>query len=137
MNKITELDQIHYCWRDLILDDKFGITEEDWNAVIQETVEHIHSWTQKDIKGRVSGIVDFCCFHHWRPYGKEKPVSLCSGGFRWLPCKSLKGATVADHALTASAIAYCLAYDLEPRPDIETLDKLPPFCLDSNLEREG
>ena len=28
----------HYCWKDLILKDTFGITDEDWNNVVQQTV---------------------------------------------------------------------------------------------------
>lgn len=31
-----------YCWEDLILKDKLGITAEDWNTVIKQTVEHVH-----------------------------------------------------------------------------------------------
>ena len=58
--------------------------------------------------------------------------------FRWLPCRSLKGATVADHALTASAIAYCLAYDEKPRPDGETLDRLRLSAMTATwIENDG
>ena len=137
--QITELDQIHYCWKDLILDDKFGITEADWNAVIQKTVEHIHSWTQKDIKGRVSCMIELLLPQLdvlWRgKVGQEDELSFRS--FRWLPCRSLPGATVADHALTASAIAYCLAYDLDPRPKIETLDRLRLSALTVTWKEDG
>ena len=53
-----------------------------------------------------------------------KSGELSSQLFRWLPCHSLPGATVADHALTASAIAYCLGYDNGFRCDNETLNRL-------------
>ena len=29
------IENAYYCWEDLILEDKFGITEEDWNTVIE------------------------------------------------------------------------------------------------------
>ena len=135
-DQITGSDQIHDCWTDLILEDKFGITKEKWDAVIAETVEHIRGWTEKDIKGRVSCLVDLLLpplETLWQGKTNEH-LFRC---FRWLPCKSLKGATVADHALTASAIAYCLAYDLEPRPDIETLDKLRLSAMTATWQADG
>ena len=134
--QLTDSDQIHDCWTDLILDDKFGITKEKWNAVIEQTVEHIRGWAEKDIKGRVSGLVDLLLpplETLWQ--GKTGEPSF--RWFRWLPSKSLKGATVADHALTASAIAYCLAYDLESRPDIDTLDKLRLSALTATWKADG
>ena len=134
--QITDLDQIHDCWTDLILEDKFGITKEKWDAVIAETVEHIRGWTEKDIKERVSCLVDLLL----PPLGtlwQGKTGEPSFRWFRWLPCKSLKGATVADHALTASAIAYCLAYDLEPLPDIETLDKIRLSALTATWKEDG
>lgn len=134
--QITDSDQVHDCWTDLILEDKFGITKEKWDAVIAETVEHIRGWTEKDIKGRVACLVDLLLpplETLWQGKTNEH-LFRC---FRWLPCKSLKGATVADHALTASAIAYCLAYDLEPRPDIDTLDKLRLSALTATWKDDG
>lgn len=56
--QITESDQVHCQWTDLILDDKFGITEENWNTVIEKTVEHIRSWGQQDISGRISCMIE-------------------------------------------------------------------------------
>ena len=115
-----QVENAHYCWEDLILKDTFGITEKDWNTVVQGTIAHIHSWTDQTITERVTYMVDLLLpplQTLWQ--GKNSPYPC-----RWLPCRSLFGATVADHALTASAIAYCLAYDEKPRPDIETLDIL-------------
>ena len=115
-----QIENAHYCWEDLILEDTFGITEKDWNTVVQDTIAHIGSWTAQTITERVNCMVDLLLpplQTLWQ--GKDS-----SHPFRWLPCRSLPGATVADHSLTASAIAYCLAYDEEPRPDIETLDYL-------------
>ena len=109
-----------YCWEDLILKDEFGIIEKDWNDVIEQTVDYIQGWSENNITGRVTRLIDLLLpplQTLWQGNNGELP-------FRWLPCLSLPGATVADHALTASAIAYCLAYDLEPRPEIEILDKL-------------
>ena len=34
---IEEGHQIHHCWEDLILEDTFGITEDDWNTVVKQT----------------------------------------------------------------------------------------------------
>ena len=45
------IENAYYCWEDLILEDKFGITEEDWNNVIEQTVEHVRSWSEQDIAG--------------------------------------------------------------------------------------
>lgn len=115
-----QIENSLYCWEDLILKDKFGITEEDWNNVVQDTIAHIASWTDQTITERVTHMVDLL-LPPLQALWQEKESSH---PFRWLPCRSLPGATVADHALTASAIAYCLAYDEEPRPDIETLDRL-------------
>ncbi|MYK94780.1 hypothetical protein F4009_12430 [Candidatus Poribacteria bacterium] len=104
---IEEEHEIHLCWKDLILKDKFSITKEDWNAVIKKTVEHVHSWGEQNIARRVSCLIKLLLPQLdvlWR--GKVGPNDeLSFRSFRWLPCKSLKGATVADHALTASAIA--------------------------------
>lgn len=116
------IDNPNYCWEDLILKDKFGITTEDWNTVIKQTVEHVRSWGEQDISGRVSCLIDLL-LPPVQILWQGKDGELSHRTFRWLPCKSLKGATVADHALTASAIAYCLGYDLNPS-DIQTLDKL-------------
>ena len=111
------IEDAHYCWKDLILDDEFGITQADWNAVIEQTAEHVHSWSEQDITGRVSRMVDLLLpplETLWQGKNGELP-------FRWLPCRSLPGATVADHALTASAIAYCLGYDNGHRAEIDHL----------------
>ena len=134
--QITESDQVHCRWTDLILDDEFGITEEDWNTVIAKTIEHVRNWTEKDINGRVSCIVDLLLpplYTLWQ--GKDGELSHRT--FRWLPSCSLPGATVADHALTASAIAYCLGYDLHPRRDSETLDKLRLSALTATWKDDG
>lgn len=134
--QLTDSDQIHDCWTDLILEDKFGITKEKWDAVIADTVAHIRGWTEKNIKERVSCLVDLLLpplETLWQGKTNEH-LFRC---FRWLPCKSLQGATVADHALTASAIAYCLAYDLEPQPDIETLDKIRLSALTATWRDDG
>ncbi len=118
--QIKEEQQVHFCWKDLILEDKFGITENDWESVIQQTVTHIQTWKNQTVTDRVTQIIDLLLpplQMLWQGNDSEHP-------FRWLPCKSLQGATVADHALTASAIAYCLAYDISPRPDNGTMDKI-------------
>ena len=129
--------QIHHCWEDLILEDTFGITEDDWNTVVKQTADHIRSWGKQEITELVSRMIDLLIPSLdilWRGKTGEDLFRW----FRWLPCKSLQGATVADHALTASAIAYCLAYDLEPRPDIETLDRLRLSALTATWkEKDG
>ncbi|RKU14639.1 hypothetical protein C6503_15000 [Candidatus Poribacteria bacterium] len=133
---IKEVDQVHCQWTDIILDDKFGITKEDWNTVIEKTVEHVHSWGEQNIARRVSCMIRLLLPQLdvlWQ--GKVGPNDELS--FRWLPCKSLQGATVADHALTASAIAYCIGYDINPRPDIETLDKLRLSALTATWKDDG
>ena len=125
--------QIHYCWDDLILGDQFGITQIDWEKIIEQTTEHIRGWGEQNITERISGMINLLMpqlDELWQ--GKKGGLP-----FRWLPCKSLQGATVADHALTASAIAYCLAYDIEPRPKIETLDKIRLSALTATWKEEG
>ena len=90
-------------WKDLILEDEFGITLEDWNTTVEQTAEHIRGWSEQGIAERISCMVDLLMPSLqtlWQ--GKDGELS-----FRWLPCRSLPGATVADHALTASAIVYC------------------------------
>ncbi len=124
-----------YCWDDLILEDKFGITTEDWNTVIKQTIEHVHSWGEQDISGRVSCLIDLL-LPPVQTLWQGKDGELSHRTFRWLPCKSLQGATVADHALTASAIAYCLGYDLNPT-DIQTLDKLRLSALTATWKEDG
>ena len=131
--QIKEEQQVHFCWKDLILEDKYGITEEDWESVIQQTVTHIQTWKNKTITERVTQIVDLLLpplQMLWQGKDSEHP-------FRWLPCKSLQGATVADHALTASAIAYCLAYDISPRPDNDTMDKIRLSALTATWKEDG
>ena len=64
-------------------------------------------------------------------------VNFRIGPFDGYRANLLRGATVADHALTASAIAYCLAYDIDPRPDIETLDKLRLSALTATWKDDG
>ena len=125
-----------YCWEDLILKDEFGIIEKDWNNVIEQTVDHIQGWSENNITGRVTRLIDLL-LPPLQTLWQGKDGELSHRTFRWLPCKSLKGATVADHALTASAIAYCLAYDLEPRPNIETLDKLRLSALTATWKKDG
>ena len=123
----------HRQWKDLILGDQFGITREDWNTVIAQTAEHVLGWSKQDIAGRVSHMVDLLMprLHKlWMGKNSEFP-------FRWLPCDSLPGATVADHALTASAIAYCLGYDNGFQSDIETLNQLRLSALTATWKGDG
>ena len=131
------IENPHHCWKDLILEDTFGITEKDWNNVIEQTVNHIQGWSENNITGRVTRLIDLL-LPPLQTLWQGKDGELSHWTFRWLPCKSLRGATVADHALTASAIAYCLAYDIDPRPDIETLDKLRLSALTATWkEKDG
>lgn len=122
-----------YCWEDLILKDEFGIREKDWNNIIEQTVDYIQDWSENNITGRVTHLIDLLLpplQTLWQGNNGELP-------FRWLPCLSLPGATVADHALTASAIAYCLAYEMEPRPDIDTLNKIRLSALTATWKSDG
>ncbi len=129
------IENPHYCWEDPILEDEFGITEKDWDDTIRQTVEHIHNFTDQTVAGRVACIIDLLLpplKTLWQ--GKNNSTHP----FRWLPCKSLKGATVADHSLTASAIAYCLGYDDEDiRADGETLDKLRLSAMTATWKSDG
>ena len=127
------IENAHYCWKDLILKDTFGITEKDWNTTIQQTVTHVQDWTNLTLSDRVSCMINLLLpplQTLWQGNNGELP-------FRWLPCRSLPGATVADHALTASAIAYCLAYDMDPRPDIDTLNKIRLSALTATWKSDG
>ena len=127
------IENAHYCWQDLILEDEFGITVKDWNAIIEKTVEHVREWSEHDISGRISHLIDLLLpplQTLWQ--GKNGTLP-----FRWLPCRSLPGATIADHALTASAIAYCLGYDSGLRTDSETLDRLRLSALTATWESDG
>ncbi len=119
----------HYCWEDLILKDGFGITQEDWSTVVKQTAEHVRSLPEQDITGRVSCIINLLLpplSTLWKGKRDQLP-------FRWLPCRSLPGATVADHALTASAIAFCLGYDNGFRSEIKTLNQLRLSALTAIL----
>lgn len=128
------IEKAYYCWKDLMLEDEFGITETDWDRVIEQTVAHVRSVSDQDITSRLSRILDLLLPPLptlWREKDAELP-------FRWLPCQSLQGATVADHSLTASAIAYCLGYDDEKiRADSETLDKLRLSAMTATWEADG
>ncbi len=127
------INNVHRQWKDLILGDQFGITREDWNTVIDQTAEHVRGWSDQDIAGRVSCMVNLLIprLHTlWKGKGGKLP-------FRWLPCRSLLGATVADHALTASAIAYCLGYDNGFRSDLETLNQLRLSALTVTWKDDG
>ena len=127
------MENPHYCWEDPILKDEFGITETDWKDTIQQTVKHIRDPMDPTLKARISCILDVL-LPPLQTLWQGKDGKLL---FRWLPCRSLKSATVADHALTASAIAYCLAYDEHPRPDAETLDLLRLSALTATWRDDG
>lgn len=133
--KISEtIENAHYCWEDLLLEDEFGITEEDWNTVIRRTVEHICSWTDQIVAERTARMVDLL-LPPLQTLWQGKNGELL---FRWLPSRSLRGATVADHSLTASAIAYCLGYDdADIRADSETLDRLRLSALTTTWKADG
>ena len=134
----NSIENTHHCWEDLILKDTFGITDEDWNNVVQDTVAHVRSWADQTITERVTRMVDLLLPQLqilWQ--GKNSKLKNSEQLFRWLPCRSLEGATVADHALTASAIAYCLAYDEKPRPDGETLDRLRLSAMTATWIEDG
>ena len=133
---IDQGHQIHYCWEDLILEDKFGITQENWNTVVKQTTDHIQSWGKQDIAERVSRIIDLL-MPPLQTLWQGKDIELSYQLFRWLPCSSLPGATVADHALTASAIAYCLGYDNGFHADDETLDHLRLSALTATWKDNG
>ena len=129
------IENPYYCWTDLILEDDFGITEKDWDKTIRETIEHIHNFTDQTVAGRVACIIDLLLPPLKTLWQGKNNSEL---PFRWLPCKSLKSATVADHSLTASAIAYCLGYDDEDiRADGETLDKLRLSAMTATWEDDG
>ena len=120
---IEEGHQIHICWEDLILEDTFGITEDDWNTVVKQTADHIRNWGKQEIAGRISCLIDLL-MPPLETLWQGKNGELSYQVFRWLPSCSLPRATVADHALTTSAIAYCLGYDNGFRCDKETLNRL-------------
>lgn len=127
------IENPHHEWKDLILEDEFGITKNDWDTTIQDTVKHIQDKEKSTLSDRISCIMDLLLppvETLWQGKDSEHPS-------RWLPCKSLQGATVADHALTASAIAYCLAYDISPRPDNDTLDKIRLSALTATWKEDG
>lgn len=134
--QIEEGQQIHDPWDDLILEDQFGITQDDWNTVVQLTAEHICSWDEQDITERISCLIDLL-MPPLQTLWQGKNGELSFRLFRWLPCRSLSGATVADHALTASAIAYCLGYDNGFRSDDETLNKLRLSALTATWRDDG
>ena len=123
-------------WKDLILEDEFGITQKDWDTVIAETIEHIHSWGKQDIAKRISCMIDLL-MPSLQSLWQGKNVELSFQLFRWLPSCSLQGATVADHALTASAIAYCLGYDNGFRCDNKTLNLLRLSALTATWKKDG
>ena len=128
------IQNAYYSWKDPILKDEFGITEEDWNTVVQQTIAHIHKNADQTIAGRVSCIIDLLLPPLWTLW-EEKSNS--KRPFRWLPCRSLKGATVADHSLTASAIAYCLGYDEDSCSDGKTLDRLRLSAMTATWAEDG
>ena len=128
------IENAYYNWKDPILKDEFGITEEDWNTVVQQTIAHIHNLTDQTMAGRVSCIIDLLLPPLWTLWQEKNKSKL---PFRWLPCRSLEGATVADHSLTASAIAYCLGYDEDSRSDSETLDRLRLSAMTATWEEDG
>ena len=127
------VENAYYCWKDLLLEDKFGITEEDWNDVIQQTIEYVRSWENPTITDRITLMVNLLL----------PPLQTLWHGkagkhiFRWLPCSSLPGATVADHSLTASAIAYCLGYDNGYKSDTDILDQLRLSALTATWKEDG
>ena len=133
---IEEGCQIHHCWKDLILEDTFGITEDDWNTVVKQTADHIRSWGKQEITELVSRMIDLL-MPPLKTLWQGKSGELSAQLFRWLPCHSLPGATVADHALTASAIAYCLGYDNGFRCDNKTLDRLRLSALTATWKDDG
>ena len=133
-----QIEDRHHCWKDPswkdpILEDEFGITEEDWDATIQQTVEHIGDCADLPIADRVSCILDLLLPQIQELWQGKNGKHL----FRWLPCPSLPGATIADHSLTASAIAYCLGYDEDTRPNDETLDKLRLSAMTATWQGDG
>ncbi len=140
-HELYQFEDAHepYQWEDLILEDQFGITQTDWNDVIERASEHVQGWPEHDIAGRISCIIDLLMPRLqtlWQ--GKDgKNGELSFRSFRWLPCCSLPGATVADHALTASAIAYCLGYDNGFKSKVETLNRLRLSALTATWKNDG
>ena len=136
---LEEGQQVHCCWEDLILGDQFGITQEDWDVVVEQTAAHIYGWPEQDITQRISGMIKLLLPQLdvlWQGrVGADDKLSFRS--FRWMPCRSLSGATIADHALTASAIAYCLGYDNGYRSDTDTLDRLRLSALTATWKEDG
>ena len=114
------IENPHYRWKDPILKDDFGITKKDWDDTIQQTVAYVRDCADQTIAGRVSCIIGLLLppiQTLWQGKDGELP-------FRWLPCRSLQGATIADHSLTTSAIAYCLGYDDGLYAEDDILDRL-------------
>ena len=127
------IEEARHRWKDLILDDAFGITQADWDTVIEQTAAHIRRWDASNIAEQIARMVELLAPPLQRLWqGKYGEVP-----FRWLPCRSLPGATVADHALTAAAIAYCLGYDNGFRSDTETLDRLRLSALTATWQDDG
>ena len=127
------VEEAFYCWEDLILEDEFGITHEDWDTVVAQAAEHIRSSGEQGISERTSCLIDLLIpplQTLWQGKNSELP-------FRWLPCRSLLRATVADCSLTASAIAYCLGYDRGFRADSEVLDHLRLSALTGTWKDDG
>lgn len=127
------IDEALHRWKDPILDDEFGITKADWNTIIEQTAAHIRNWHAQSVAERISHMVDLLApplRRLWQGKNGEVP-------FPWLPCCSLAGATVADHGLTAAAIAYCLGYDNGYRANTETLHRLRLSALTATWKDDG
>lgn len=127
------IENTDFHWRDMILEDELGIASEEWNTIVEQTAAHIREWTEQDVSERISRLITLL-LPPLQTLWQGKHASL---PFRALPCRSLRGATVADHALTASAIAYCLGYDTHPHPDTPTLDKLRLSALTATWKEDG
>ena len=127
------IEAARYRWKDPILNDAFGITQADWDTVIEQTAAHIRRWNAPRIAERTAYLVELLApplQRLWQGKNGEVP-------FRWLPCCSLPGATVADHGLIAAAIAYCLGYDNGFQSDLETLDRLRLSALTATWQEDG
>ena len=128
------IEAARYRWKDPILNDAFGITQADWDTVIEQTVAHIRRWDAPRIAERTAYLVELLApplQRLWQGKNGEVP-------FRWLPCCSPPWRNSGRPRVDCRPPSrYCLGYDNGFQSDLETLDRLRLSALTATWQEDG
>ncbi|HKG22394.1 MAG TPA: hypothetical protein VKC34_10885, partial [Blastocatellia bacterium] len=101
-----------FTWRDVVTRDLQAIPERHWKRIVSATISEVQRWKVATLDESVKRFYELLVSS--RPDSiPDNEEQFDHRHFCLLPSFNLSGSTIADRALMCSAVAYCLAFDLD------------------------